>query len=270
MVTFSAFKANAQTILTSGDVMVCGWNNNSVNGYKQIQVVLLKAISSGTVFKIAATGFNSNSSTTFAYNARANTGISKWTSSTALPVGTVITISNDGTNIASDIGTMSNIPSSCGCGANGSPVLQNTNGGRFFIYQGTSPGDANYLDFSTTSTTATFYGTPLSFFGFQGTQSGYTGFLGTGTATSIQTYLPSDLVGNSIFHSNNAIGGYFNPSRSGYTTVTALRAALLTTSNWTTASGSSTVTIPSGNFTLGTTPSFTGSSTLNACSAGAA
>ncbi len=261
----------AQTALTYGDVAICGWNNNLVSSNRQIQVVLLKACAANTVFKISALGFNNGSSANSASNGRATAGISKWTNNTGstLPAGTVITILNNGTTISSDVGAMSNITSACACGANGSPVVQSTSGGRFFIYYGgTSDGTGSGQDLTATSTTATFQGVPIQLFGFQGNQSGYTAFLTTGTTGNFQTYLPSDLASYNVFHASNAIGGYFTLSRSAGYTAASLRSALQTTSNWSTVAGAgSTVSIPSGNFTMGTTPTFTGSTSLTACNA---
>ena len=263
--TIGAVETNAQTALTYGDVMISGWNNNLVSSNRQIQLVLLKDCAAGTVIKIAATGFFSNSNANTSGNARPSSGISKWTADKAYTAGTVINILNNGTNISSDIGTMSNVPSSCACGSSGSPVVQSTAGGRFFIfYGGTTDGTGAGQNLSGSTSPATFMGTPISMFGFQGTQTGYTTWLPTsGTTGNFQTYLPSDLANYSIFHANNAIGGYFTPNRSSYSTASAARTALLNTANWSTVSGSNTASIPTGKFSFGptnTAPTFTNSS----------
>ncbi len=257
--------ATAQTALTYGDIAITGWNNNTVSSNRQLQVVLLKACTPGTVFKITAGGFNNSGTANSSSNGRVTGGVSRWTNSTGstLPVGTVITISSGG-SLTCDIGTMSSVPSACGCGSSGSAFLQSTSGGRFFLYYG-GTSDGTGSDYSNSTTTATFNGTPIQLFGFQGSQSGYTNWLSTGTTGNFQTYRASDLASYSIFHAGNAVGGYFTGGRSSYSTTSALLAALQNTSNWTVTTGSGTVTIPSGNFTITAVPSFTGSATVTVC-----
>ncbi len=256
--------ACAQTSLTYGDAVITGWNNNAGAANRQVQVLLLKSVTAGSVFKITAAGFNNSGTANSAANGRVTGGVSKWTNTTGgvLPAGTVINISN-GTVLTSDIGTMASVTAGCACGASGSAFLQSTSSGRLFLYYG-GTSDGTGSDFSNSSTTATFNGTPLSIVGFHGNQA-WTSWLTTGSTGNFMTYLPSDLASYSLFLASGAIGGYYTGARSG-ASAAAIRAAVLNPANWTTVSGvSATATIPTGNFTVGASLSFTGSNSLSIC-----
>ncbi len=258
MVLFSAFTAKAQTTLTYGDVLCTGYNSVVTGSVKYYQFVLAKAASPGTFFKMSNTSFYSTSNANASSNSFiVSTGITKWenTTGTTLPIGTVITFTfTPSVSVACDVGTASNLSTTCGCGPfNNGGYNNNTSASKMFIYSASSSSENTSTNFSAGTSPATFNGSPISMIGFQGLTSGYTNWLSSGSPTNNLSYLPGDLSSYNLFFAGKN-GGVYSGSRT-FSTVAAMRAAILNTANWTTTASPSSspmvVTGSAGNFTIG-------------------
>ncbi|MES2701288.1 MAG: Ig-like domain-containing protein [Bacteroidota bacterium] len=259
-------QAVAQTTLTYGDIALVGLNNRTSPA--QLAWTPLVDLLPNTVIRFSIAGFNGSSVCTTAANARMASGILVWQNNTGATInkGTVVMMYKDG---SSGVYTASQGACSAQTGGGGSGNLaQSSSGERLFIYYGgnSTAGSAS-TDFSwTTAASAATLGagaTPISMWVFPGT-GGTSGWLTTGTPGNFTSYRPSDLVGYSMHLGSSAIGGYYNGSRT-LTTKAAYLTAMTNTANWVTVSGFDSVTIPTTALTFGTTPSFTGGTTLAVC-----
>ncbi len=258
IVLFSAITANAQTTLTYGDVLCTGYNSVVTGSVKYYQFVLAKAAAPGTFFKMSNTSFYSTSNANATNNSFiVSTGITKWenTTGTTLPIGTVITFTfTPSVSVSCDVGTASNLSTTCGCGPfNNGGYNNNTSASKMFIYSASSSSENSSTNFSSGTSPATFNGSPISMIGFQGLTSGYTNWLSSGSPTNNLSYLPGDLSSYNLFFAGKN-GGVYSGSRT-FSTVAAMRAAILNTANWTTTTSPSSspmvVTGSAGNFTIG-------------------
>jgi len=245
---FTSFvnNATAQTTLAAGDISFVGFNSalGSRDGFSFVPWVNL---STGTVIKFTDDGFNSASNSNTAGNVRALEQIITWTATSAIAAGTVITIEGDGvsTTVAST-GTFT-VTNSDGVAT----ALMNlaNSGDNFFAFQGS---------FTTNnSATGTISGTPLFLVQYQGIGSN-TGFLTTGATTTNNSYIPSDLVGYTLFLGGNAVAAEYTGPRSGGN-VAVYKAAVNNPANWTTYVNPNGVnSYNTTAFLLGAPPSITG------------
>ncbi len=273
------------TVLQTGDVLITGWNMQLVNTNREVQFVSFVDLGPGTVIKFVNGKFQTGGSATAANNAARGGGISKWTNTTGTTIakGTVITLFNGSTPTAS-IGSHTYVATACGCGGSSGTqgLSQSTSGGVIFMYYGTTT-DGTTTDYASSpsigSTTAardpiTFMGTPLEIIGMQGRTdiNNVHDFLTAGNTltTNFVSFYPSELSTYHLFLSDiynnntNAIAGLYTGTRTG--SIATIKAALVNPINWTSAPYSTgTVTLNNTNFTFGTTPSFTGSTSLTVC-----
>lgn len=237
IVQFVPCKLYAQTTLSTGDVSLVGWNSSTTpDGFAFVTWVPL---TSGTVIKFTNNAFLSSSSATTASNARVQQQIIYWTATSAISAGTVITI-DASTSPTASTGTVSYSSQSQGT----SLALSNT-GGRIFIYQGSS----DYV--SAPTSTGTFLGTILYGLNYQGA-TGSSIWLTSGSASSTQSYLPSELSSSTLnlTFGGNANSGQYTGSRSSQSSFASYKTMVQNTSNWTTTTGTGTTTFSTTAFTL--------------------
>lgn len=220
----------AQTTLSVGDVYITGFNTNAPDGFG---FVLLRDIAAGTDIRFTDNGFLSGASANATNNGRGGENFLRWVAPTGgLTAGTVVRWI-DGTGPS--VGT---VP------FGGLTGLSNS-GDQIFIYQGNGAGTStSTMNFGTNANPSTFTGTILNGLNSQG-------WLTTGGVSSNTSYLPAELVGlnrNISFGSLTAAGNY-SGVRTGLTAA-VYGHAISNTSNWTTATGSGTVTLTSTNFSV--------------------
>lgn len=244
----------AQTNLTTGDIAFVGWNSSTTpDGFAFVTWVNLQT---GTQIKFTNNGFLSSSSANTPSNARVQQQIIYWQATTAVPAGTVITISASAAPTAST-GTVSYSTQSQGVQL----ALSNT-GGRIFIYQGAS-------DYASAPTSVgTFLGNILFGLNYQGATGSAT-WLTTGTTGSTTTYLPSDLSSSNLNLSfgGNANSGQYTGPRTGLS-LAAYKASVLNIANWTTTTGTGTTTFNTTAFSLSGLPLTWGGFTANRVNGG--
>jgi len=127
LIIFSAYKVNAQTTLSPGDIAIIAWDANasSTSTNHQLQWVTLVPLTNGTIIKFTEAGFNTAGSTSNAGTWR--TGhIAVWQNTgSTIPAGTII--SNNYINVVgsstTSIGSISVIPATCVCGSLSSDPL---------------------------------------------------------------------------------------------------------------------------------------------------
>jgi len=231
-------KTKAQTTLAQGDVSIIGFCSNSPQSFCFVTWVDLQP---NTVIRFSDNGFIGSGLSTAASNYRNSEQTCIWTTASGIAAGTVINI----------VGITASVGSASITNPNGATTatvsLSNSQGDQIFAYQ--SP------NFFANSATSTFMdGIILFGLDYPGTTNTKTGWLTTGTTSSPTSYKPSDLQAvNQIVFSGGVTGGQYTGSRSGMN-VTALRAAIAQTSNWTTINVSGTaVSYLTTNFDVATT-----------------
>ena len=228
------FKANAQTVLSQGDVSIIGFNANAPRSYS---FVIWKNIVSGTQIKLTDNGFNGPglaSNATGGYRSQEQTVT--WTANADLVAGSVISI----TTTTANTGTV--VTNNANGGAATQLALGNSSGDQIFVFQGATPAQGN---------TVTFTGTLLFGLSYQSTGTSTT-WLTSGTTGSIDSYRPTDLRDtNQIFVLGNANGGRFNGDRTGMTAA-QYRLAIANFANWTVVTGGGAVAaIDNTSFAVG-------------------
>lgn len=140
--------ANSQTVLTGGDIAFVGYNSEASSS-DEFAFMLLKDVSAGTTITFtdhlwqSTGGFYINTM----YGACNTETIMTWTSSSALPLGTVVVITNPGgtgsTNPSMATATTGTVFVAGGCPDFTFP----TSGDVLYAYQGTMPVDNTATNF---------------------------------------------------------------------------------------------------------------------------
>jgi len=241
-------KGNAQfgTPLSAGDVSIIGVNTNT--DAEGIAFVIWKQIASGTEIRFTDNGFNLTGTD---YTIRWKEQIAKWTSTTTVNPGTVITIAN---NVA-NIGTLSIVNCFSDASANWSLL---SSGDQVFAYQGQNMptvASSNGGQFDE----LVFNNTLLFGIGYPGI-SNTGGWVTSGLIGSNTSRLPTSLSSgnNHIFLSGTGVncGRYIGP-RTGFSSAASYREQIALNSNWEKFSGNPVVTYTTTTFELGVAPSIT-------------
>jgi hypothetical protein len=219
--------ATLQEFLSIGDISIIGCNSISGLPADEIAFVNWVPIKRNMIIKFTDNGFLSTGAATATNNARGGEGFAIWRNNTTADIdpGTVIRI----VGLTTNIGT----------------VVSNTITGlstadQIFAYQGASSTGAN-PDWATNTNPTTFTGTILF-----GLNIGAGGFITTGSPTTNQSYLPSELnVQNGNLAITSAVtGAEYTSTRSALGTIPAYRELVNNVSNW---------TVSATNITLNTT-----------------
>jgi len=207
---------NAQTVLNSGDVMITGINA----GNGDIAFVTWVDLQPGTKIYFTNNGWNSAAASTATGNGRNKEEIATWTNSTSgiIRAGSAIVTKTADTYTAS-VGTTT-VFSNAGAA---NPALRIQDGDQITIYQPESGNgySANNAD------AATFKGKVISIAAW------LYNFVSSGTIDDTKTYLPSDLVSYSVFHSTGFLNPYihYKGVRTGLA-IDAYKTLLLNSSQW--------------------------------------
>lgn len=226
------------TVLTVGDLSIIGFNLNAPDNFAFVTWVDLIE---NTIIKFTDNGFLSTAPANQASNARGGENFVIWknNSGITIPAGTVITIQDNGTS-ATNFGTI----------VSGNLSGLSASGDNIFAYQGAALS-GSFPDWSANSNPTTFNGTILFGLYAQGSSS-ITSWLSTGTASSNATYLPTELnvaFGNVALASNSSKGQYTG-SRNNQLSMSAYKAMVTDTANWTKASGAGPVSLDVTPFTI--------------------
>ncbi|GEP52546.1 hypothetical protein FNO01nite_32180 [Flavobacterium noncentrifugens] len=227
------------SILAVGDLTIIGMQVNTPDSFAFVSWVPLNP---GTIIKFTDNGFHGSVSANEANNARGGENFVLWRNNGGvIPAGTVILFTdapsvNYGTIVSGNLN---------GLAAGGDTI---------FAYQGPATSGTN-PDFTANTTTTTFNGTLLYGISLQGSGSNTT-WLTTGTATSNNSYLPSQLnVSNgNIAIANSASRAQYNGSRSNQVSLDGYKALVNNPANWTSGSSAGTQTFNTTAFTLATAP----------------
>jgi len=230
------------TVLAPGDISIIGFQLNAPDTFVFVTWVDLY---NDTVIKFTDNGFLSGASANAPNNARGGENYLIWKNDGAMiPAGTVIRIIDTNTN-----------PVNFGTIVSGALNGLSASGDAIFAYQGPSTS-GNNPDFASNASITTFNGTAIYGIYMQGS-SGINSWVTSGGISSNSSYLPSELnVENaSIAIANSASRGQFNGLRNNKTTFAAYKQLVNNAANWSTSSGSGTMTFNTTPFTLVTGPS---------------
>jgi len=227
------------SILAVGDLTIIGMQVNTPDSFAFVSWVPLNP---GTMIKFTDNAFHGSVSANAANNARGGENFLIWRNDGAvIPAGTVILI-ND--SPSANFGTI---------------VLGNLNGlagpgDTIFAYQGPATSGTN-PDFTANTTTTTFNGTILYGILLQGSGSNTT-WLTSGTATSNNSYLPSQLnvANGNIAIANSASRAQYNGSRSNQVSLDGYKTLVNNPANWISGASTGTQTFNTTAFTLATPP----------------
>lgn len=239
----AGFGGAAQTTLSQGDISIIGFNTNSNQG---IAFVTWVPLATGTEIIFSENGYNSGAASTAGGNTNWQKTYGRWTNTSGAPIsaGTVITIQRETASTGSF-----EVYDATGAATPAVLTLSRTLGGHIFAHQGgTLP--------TVSSASATYDGTILYGLGYQ-SSSAATTWLSSGSYTSGQSYLPSDLTaGNSIYIASSANGGSYTGTRTGKT-ISEYKALVSTPSNWTTVGTSGFATYNAASFAIGSAQTIT-------------
>lgn len=231
--------ATSQAFLSVGDISVIAINSNTPDNFAFVNWV---PIPNNMVIKFTDGGFNAAASATAAANARGTEGFVIWKNNTGntIPAGTVIQIQSATTTLGQAIDA-----SASGTGLDG----LSGSGDQIFAYQGNATA-GNNPDYSGATATATLTGNVLFGLHLQGTASA--SWLTTGSASSNDSYLPTelDVANGNIVLAGNAVGSQYTGTRSALGSILAYRDLVNNPANWTSVTGSGTVSINTTAFTL--------------------
>jgi hypothetical protein len=236
---------SAQTTLSQGDVSIVGFNANSPDGFAFVTWV---NISAGTVIKFTDNGFNSTASSNTAGNYREQEQYVVWTSTTAIPAGTIITIQANSatapTGTTTNVGSVTSVTNSSNRTTATNMSLTNTSGDQVFAFQGTGGP-------STGLPTGTFSGILLFGLDYSGSTGTATSWVTTGAINGSTSYLPGDLSGTSqIFLGPNIVAGQYTGPKSTQTSLAAYKALVANPANWTNVGSTGTVTFSTTAFSV--------------------
>ena len=279
LLTLGAFKGNAQTTLKLGDVVITGFDQQTLSGVHSYQFVSFVDLAIGTVIKFSDAGFVTSNGTTHSGTWRTH-DILAWENNTssAIPAGTLITITNTSSPASAtvSIGAINYLVNGCGCGAYSSSGFLPI---RLLIYQGgTTFSGSTTTDFNNNSVTASLASAAVPIFMYcsQGSGGAISTWLNTGTTNGNSEYLPTDMTNTSVFFGSGTTNAYYNGPRTGLTAAQYL-ADVLDASKWNIDNAKNSIAPlypPSAwsttNFSFGTpntAPTFTNTSpqTLTLC-----
>ncbi|MBL0314481.1 MAG: T9SS type A sorting domain-containing protein [Flavobacteriales bacterium] len=230
----------SQEYLSVGDISIIAMNGNSPDNFAFVNWV---DINPNMVIKFTDNGFNGtapNSANT-ALNARGTENFVSWKNTTdaVIPAGTVIKIEG----ITASIGT-----ASISAGLSG----LTTGGEQIFAYQGSATSGST-PDYAGTTATTTFSGTIL--YGIHMPGSGSTTWLTSGSASSNDSYLPTELnvANGNIVLAASSVGGQYTGTRSALGSIIAYRNLVNNPANWTTVT-SGFVTVDQTAFSINPNP----------------
>ena len=230
----------AATVFAVGDLSIIGFQLNAPDSFNFATWV---DITEGTFIKFTDNAFLSNASANLANNARGTENFMIWKNNTGttIPAGTVISISD---NTSAGITSLGQIVS-------GNLSGLSSSGDNIFAYQGAATSGA-FPDFAAAASTTTFNGTVLFGLYAQGTST-FTTWQTTGAGTTTNSYLPAELLSNSVSNiaiASNASRGQYIGLRDNQLTYNAYKAQVTNPANWTNAAGAGTLTLDNTIFTL--------------------
>ncbi|MBE9601402.1 MBG domain-containing protein, partial [Pedobacter sp. MC2016-24] len=234
----------AQTTLSAGDIIFTGFDSSPAIGSDKFSFVLLANISAGTVINFTDKGYFGSGWQ--AENNASETSIS-WTSATALPIGTEITI----TGLTASKGTV------IGLGSSGTALSLSNVGDQIIAYQGGGINPASgtkiagiHWSYCTLSPYTTTAGWDVGGCGMGPNFSA----LPPGLTGGTNAFWPG-VSGNNIY-TQGAFNGTGVPAGS----VANIRSAVMNQANWTLSSAptTSTTTLPTGFTYYGAAPTITG------------
>jgi hypothetical protein len=234
---------NAQTTLSVGDLTIIGFNSNTPDNFTFVSWV---PIQNNTYIKFTDNGFLSAGSANATNNARGGENFVIWRNNTGstIAAGNVISIQALTTNIGV-----------CTAGSTNGLDGISSSGDQIFAYQGTATSGSN-PDWSTNANPTTFNGTILYSLTFP------SGYLTTGSPNANTSYLPSQLNatnGNIAIATASVTSGQYNGSRNNQCTLNDYKALVNNISNWSTTTGTGTISLSTTAFTVATcTPTITG------------
>ena len=274
LVTFGAFKANAQTTLAAGDMAIVGMNTTA----NKVQFVTFKQLSINTEIYLTDYGWDNTNGVFHNNSITAGEGLFKWVVVSEIPAGTIFEMgfSTSGTPVVytlKNLTTNSDITSSVTALKSGGGDFFLGTGENFFIYQG-GTNDATYSIPIVSPKFICGFNNCISTSGSAnidatGWSSPFTA--GFGVTSSIPN--ATGTTGGGLANAVNAIG-MVSPKRvinvwyTGSTTATdaaTWTSRLSNISNWSGDGTGVIVTSLSSPLSIGTTPSFTGSTTKTVC-----
>lgn len=230
----------AQTTLSAGDLVFTSFNANPTTGVPDtFSIVLLTPISSTTVIYFSDRGYNPAMSTYQAYGS--TEGTIKWEAASALPIGTEIQFAGLGTNAATVNGVSNGTVTQVLGGHVASGLsLGNASGDQIYAFQG---GNGDPTVGGVTRIAA------IHFASCSGVTSDANWDGATCTGPTYSGMLPGLTGGTNAFWSGAYMThGKFVCTGTPYSTVAALRAAIMNRANWIFSNSISTAAfdIPSG------------------------
>lgn len=226
-----AYPVQGQTILAQGDMSIIGINNGGAGGEQTFAFVTWVDLDATTVIRFTDNGFNGDGTIRWAEQ------LVTWTATGAVTAGTVITIkANPIGSLSASTGTVTSVSSTSGGNV---AMALSSNGDQLFAFQGNPPATG-------AGNNATFTGTLLYGIGFQGL-TGPAGWVTSGSIDSQTSYLPSGLTQQKFFVNNVAAANYTG-ARTGLTPLSSYKSLTENTTNYDTATGTSSLTLNAAAF----------------------
>lgn len=229
LIFFIAFiSGKAQTTLSAGDIAIIGVNRTASASF-EMAIVTLVNIASGTTIYISDYGYKISSSS-FITTVNSAEGAITWTTTSAIPKGSVFLVKISG-DVPANISGLPGTVSSVGWSLVSSAVPVNLSGDNWFIYQGTSPTTPTRFIFGFTNYSTIVYGSANGWFApGQMTTSAITGSeLPTSLTNGTDAISLAWPTGNGGKHGDCNV---YTGIQSG--TKAALLAAITNTANWVT------------------------------------
>jgi hypothetical protein len=230
------------TVLAPGDLAIIGFNVNAPDNFAFVSWV---DIDNGTYIKFTDNAFLTSGSANAASNGRGGEMFVIWRNNGAtIPAGTVITIQDNTSSAGTNHGAIvsGNLTGLAGGGDN------------IFAYQGSATSGAN-PDWTSNANPATFNGTVLFGLQMQGS-GGSTTWLTSGTASSNNSYLPSQLniTGGNIALAATATRGQYTGPRNSLLSLAGYKSYVTNPAYWTTGSNAGIIPLNTTQFELATAP----------------
>lgn len=253
-VFFCAGRAQAQTTLAPGDLVITSFNASQAASLDSFSFVLLANISSGTTIRFTDQSYNGS-----AWQLNGNDAAISWTSNSAFAAGTEIVIANLSSSYVASTGvgagTVTALPMFIPAQGSNTSMSLSANGDQIIAYQ----GSGFVSDAGATIIFAFHYGWCPQ--GIGTTDANWDASTCTGQASSSR---PSGTtVGTTAFWTGLVTtntppsSAKFNGTGVPAANAAAVRTAVNNSANWTKQSGSGTLGVPTGFTYLSSTPVIT-------------